>query len=132
VYEELEKHGFPVGLLPTSVKKYKLHDDGKFKVDLYSSCSFTADTSKDSFHIYYKKKVKGRIHTDIIKDLEGVIVKVKNYDLSIEKVVRDFDLLNFYGGSYTAAFPVTDFNKSPECGCGLDCSGNSTELVQSA
>nr|ADE77784.1 unknown [Picea sitchensis] len=127
-YEELEKHGFPVGLLPTSVKKYKLHDDGKFKVFLYSSCSFTVD----SYHIYYERKFKGKIHTDIIKDLEGVTVKVQNYDLSIERVVRDGEYLNFYAGSYTASFPVTNFNESPECGCGFDCPENSTQLVQSA
>lgn len=127
-YEELEKHGFPVGLLPTNVKKYKLHHlDAKFKVHLYSACDFTVD----SYHLYYEKKIKGKIHTDIIKDLEGVTVKVEDYDLSIERVVRDGDYLNFYAGSHTASFPITNFDESPQCGCGFDFPENSAQLVQS-
>lgn len=128
-YEELEKHGFPVGLLPTNVKKYKLHHlDGKFKVHLYSACNFTAE----SYHFYYEKKLKGKIHTDVLKDLKGITVKAESYDLTIEKVIRDGDYLNFYAGSQTASFPVTNFDQSPECGCGFLCPQSSAQLVQSA
>uniref|UniRef100_A0A0D6QVL0 DUF538 domain-containing protein n=1 Tax=Araucaria cunninghamii TaxID=56994 RepID=A0A0D6QVL0_ARACU len=117
-YEVLEEYGFPIGLLPTNVESYTLDtSDGSFTVYLSSSCKFKVD----SYTLKYKKKFSGKISTDSLKDLDGISVKVWFFYLSITKVLREGDELEFYVGSFSASFPVSNFDECPECGCGFDC-----------
>nr|ABR17355.1 unknown [Picea sitchensis] len=128
-YQEMEEYDFPIGLLPTNVESYTLDtSDGSFVVYLSSSCSFTID----SYKLSYKKKITGKISTDTLKDLDGVSVKMWIFYISISKVIREGTKLNFYVGSISKSFPVSNFDECQECGSGLGCSGNFSQLLQSA
>ncbi|GLJ10553.1 hypothetical protein SUGI_0130440 [Cryptomeria japonica] len=119
-YEVLQEYGFPIGLLPANVVSYTLDtSDGSFVVNLNSTCKFKID----SYHLKYKKKFTGTISYDSLKDLDGISVKVWFFYLSINKVLREGDELEFYVGSFSASFPVSNFDVCPQCGCGLDCVG---------
>eukprot|EP01018_Ginkgo_biloba_P027830 Gb_27093 [translate_table: standard] len=126
VYEVLEEYGFPVGLLPTNVESYTLDtSDGSFEVYLSSSCSFKVD----GYRLKYKKKITGKITADSLKDLSGISVKVWFFYLSISEVIVEGDDLEFYAGLASASFPESNFDESPECGCGFDCSESSPVAV---
>lgn len=117
-YEVLEEYDFPVGILPTGVLSYDLDNStGEFTVYLNGSCTF----SIDSYELKYKSKITGKISTDKLTNLSGIKVKVLFLWLSIVKVVRDDDELEFSVGIASADFPVSNFDESPTCGCGFDC-----------
>jgi len=128
-YQVLEEYGFPTGLLPTNVESYTLDTtDGSFVVYLSSKCSYTVD----SYELTYKKKITGKISTDILKDLDGVSVKVWIFSFSISKVIRDGTKLKFYVGSISKSFPVSNFDECQECDSASDCLGNFSQPLQSA
>ncbi|XP_044491750.1 uncharacterized protein At5g01610-like [Mangifera indica] len=117
-YEILEEYDFPVGLLPNGVTGYKFNSStGKFKVYLNGTCTFTVD----SYKLKYKSTIKGVLTKDKLSSLSGVKVKVWFFWLSITKVTREDDELEFSVGIASADFPVSNFNECPTCGCGLDC-----------
>ncbi|PQQ01190.1 uncharacterized protein Pyn_28722 [Prunus yedoensis var. nudiflora] len=69
----------------------------------------------------YKSTITGVITDDKISSLSGIKVKVLFLWLSIVKVIRDDDELEFSVGIGSADFPVSNFVESPTCGCGFDC-----------
>ncbi|KAJ6680141.1 DUF538 FAMILY PROTEIN [Salix purpurea] len=118
VYEVLEEYDLPIGLLPAGVTSYELDNStGKFTVHLNGSCSFKID----SYELKYKSTVKGVISKDKLSKLSGIKVKVLFLWLSIVKVTRDEDELEFSVGIASANFPVSNFDECPTCGCGFDC-----------
>lgn len=117
-YEVLEEYDFPVGLLPKGVLGYKLDTStGKFSVYLNGTCTF----SIDSYELKYKSTITGVIAKDKLTSLSGIKVKILLLWLSIVKVTRDDDELEFSIGIASADFPVSSFEESPTCGCGFDC-----------
>lgn len=127
-YEVLEEYGFPIGLLPTNVVSYTLDSsDGSFVVHLNSTCKFKIG----SYNLKYNKKFTGTISYDSLKDLDGISVKIWFFYISINKVLREGDDLEFYVGSFSTSFPVSNFDECPQCGCGIDCVGGaSNSLLQ--
>ncbi|XP_021805195.1 uncharacterized protein At5g01610-like [Prunus avium] len=118
VYQVLEEYDFPVGILPKGVLGYELNNStGKFSVYLNGTCTF----SIDSYKLKYKSTITGVITDDKISSLSGIKVKVLFLWLSIVKVIRDDDELEFSVGIGSADFPVSNFVESPTCGCGFDC-----------
>ncbi|KDP28180.1 hypothetical protein JCGZ_13951 [Jatropha curcas] len=118
VYEVLEEYNFPVGLLPNGVTGYELDTStGKFSVSLNETCSFTID----SYSLKYSTSITGVIKKNKLSSLSGIKVKVLFLWLSITKVIRDGDELEFSVGIASADFPVSNFYESPTCGCGFDC-----------
>uniref|UniRef100_A0A5B6YJK2 DUF538 domain-containing protein n=1 Tax=Davidia involucrata TaxID=16924 RepID=A0A5B6YJK2_DAVIN len=117
-YEVLEEYDFPVGLLPKGVTGYELNTTtGKFSVYLNETCSY----SIDDYKLKYKSTITGVISKDKLKSLKGVSVKVLLFWLSISEVIRDDDELEFSVGVASADFSVSNFDESPQCGCGFDC-----------
>lgn len=118
VYEVLQEYDFPIGLLPAGVTSYEFDNStGKFTVHLNGTCSFKID----SYELKYKSTVKGVIAKDKLSKLSGIQVKVLFLWLSIVKVTRDEDELEFSVGIASANFPVSNFDECPTCGCGFDC-----------
>ncbi|KAL0459705.1 UNVERIFIED_CONTAM: hypothetical protein Slati_0597700 [Sesamum latifolium] len=121
VYEALQSYGFPVGLLPVGVTKYKVDTaTGKFSVHLNEACSFTIH----GYDLKYKTTITGTISENKIKDLSGIQVKVLLFWVNIIEVTKEGDQLELSVGIASADFPVDNFYESPQCGCGFDCVNN--------
>ncbi|KAK4418119.1 hypothetical protein Salat_2224600 [Sesamum alatum] len=120
VYEALQSYGFPVGLLPAGVTKYKVDTaTGKFSVYLNKTCSFTIH----GYDLKYKTTITGTISANKIKNLSGIQVKVLLFWVNIIEVTKEGDQLELSVGIASADFPVDNFYESPQCGCGFDCRG---------
>lgn len=118
-YEVLEEYGFPVGLLPKGVQSYDLDPStGKFSVRLGGVCSFKL---RGAYDVEYRSTVTGRISDKRLYDLNGISVKVLFFWLNIVEVHVDGDVVHFSVGVTSASFPASNFEKCPQCGCGMDC-----------
>ncbi|XP_059625171.1 uncharacterized protein At5g01610-like [Cornus florida] len=125
-YQVLEQYDFPVGLLPKGATGYDLNSEtGEFTAYLNGTCSFKLE---NSYELEYKSTIKGVISKDRLKKLKGVRVKVVLLWLDIGEVKRNGAEIEFSVGIVSASFPVSNFDECPQCGCGLDCEGNTLEL----
>lgn len=119
-YEALEQYDFPAGLLPVGVTGYTLNEDtGDFEVYLPETCSYTVQ----GYDLKYSSTISGRVSIDKLTNLKGISVKVLFFWLSIVEVTRDGDELSLSVGILSAAFDISGFIESPQCGCGFDCNG---------
>lgn len=119
-YEVLEQYDFPSGLLPLGVTGYTLNEDtGDFEVYLAETCSYTVQ----GYDLKYSSTISGRISVDKLTNLKGISVKVLFFWLNIVEVTRDGDELSLSVGIVSAAFDISGFVESPQCGCGFDCNG---------
>lgn len=128
VYDVMESYNFPKGILPTNAKDYVLNDsDGAFEVflemDGHGACTFKIEAG---YQLRYQRKISGKISLGSLKNLKGVSVKILFVwlDISAVKVLVGDDndgKLEFHVGPLSAAFPLSNFDVSPSCGCGLDC-----------
>ncbi|KAJ6331993.1 hypothetical protein OIU76_010384 [Salix suchowensis] len=74
VQAELTNYGFPIGLLPASVKKLTLNQtSGEFSVDLSGACQITLPP--DNYIATYSKRVRGKIVEGRIAELDGIRVR---------------------------------------------------------
>ena len=118
-YDVLQNYYFPVGLLPEGVIGYELNNrTGKFTVYLNDICSF----SEGLYKLKYETTVKGYISKGKLSSLEGVSVKFFHVWMNIVEILRRGNDIEFSVGVGKAEFPIEYFVKSPQCGCGLNCS----------
>lgn len=118
-YDALRQYDFPVGLLPQGATGYDLKPStGEFLAYLNGTCSFTLT---NLFKLRYKTTISGVISKDRLTRLKGVSVEVLKLWLNIVEVRRNGDHLVFSVRITSANFPVSDFEVSPQCGCGFDC-----------
>ncbi|XP_065851376.1 uncharacterized protein [Euphorbia lathyris] len=111
---ELRKYGFPIGLLPSSVRKYTVnHTSGDFSVDLGGSCKITLPP--DNYLATYSKKVSGKIVQGRLAELDGIQVRAFFKWWSITGIKLSGEDLVFEVGMITAKYPSKNFNESPEC-----------------
>jgi len=129
VYDVMESYKLPKGILPTNAKDYVLNSsDGSFEVflemDGHGACTFGIEAG---YQLKYQRRISGKISPGSLMNLKGVSVKILFIWLDISEVelqVGDDDddgQLDFYVGPFSAAFPLSNFDVSPTCGCGLDC-----------
>lgn len=117
-YDELLEYDFPVGLLPQGVTGYELNKStGEFKAYMKEACSFKIQ----GYNLKYKSTITGIIEKGKLKNLKGINVKILVVWLNIVEVSRHGDQIDFSVGIMSAAFGVSNFNESPQCGCGFDC-----------
>ncbi|MFS7901667.1 hypothetical protein Hanom_Chr01g00002341 [Helianthus anomalus] len=117
-YEALESYGFPPGLLPVGVTGYTLDEQtGNFEVYIGQTCKYTVQ----GYNLKYESTISGVISQNKLTKLKGISVKVLFVWLSIVEVSRDGDELYLSVGILSAAFDITGFVESPQCGCGFDC-----------
>ncbi|KAK1420471.1 hypothetical protein QVD17_22094 [Tagetes erecta] len=117
-YDELLEYDFPVGLLPKGVTGYELDkNSGEFKAYLKETCSFKIQ----GYNIKYKSTISGVIEKGKLKNLKGINVKILVVWLNIVEVSVHGDEIDFSVGIMSAAFGISNFVESPQCGCGFDC-----------
>ncbi|XP_057967966.1 uncharacterized protein LOC131157665 [Malania oleifera] len=111
---ELNRYGFPIGLLPTNVLGYSLNDtSGAFSVNLDSACKILLPP--DNYLATYSKTVRGKIVAGRIAELDGIRVRAFFKWWSITGIRSSGDNLVFEVGMVTAKFPAKNFNESPGC-----------------
>ncbi|CAK7334904.1 unnamed protein product [Dovyalis caffra] len=111
---ELTNYGFPIGLLPASVKNYTLNQtSGIFSVDLVGTCKITLPP--DNYLATYSKRVSGKIVQGQIAELDGIRVWAFFKWWSITGIRSSGDNLVFEVGVVTAKYPSNNFDESPLC-----------------
>jgi Protein of unknown function, DUF538 len=120
-YDMLEKYNFPRGILPEGVTGYILRPDGYFEVYFEKDCEFKV---AKKYLAWYDKKISGYIDMGMLKNLNGISVKVLFIWIGVTEVDRASDSeINFYLGPISTSFGVSSFESSPKCRRELDCSG---------
>ncbi|KAL4334176.1 hypothetical protein GQ457_07G040540 [Hibiscus cannabinus] len=113
-HTELINYGFPIGLLPASVKKYTLNQtSGDFAVDLGGTCKITLPP--DNYLATYSKRIAGKIENGKIAELDGIRVRALFKWWSITGIRSSGDNLVFEVGMVTAKYPSKNFDESPFC-----------------
>eukprot|EP00246_Nothoceros_aenigmaticus_P009494 TRINITY_DN25054_c0_g1_i1.p1 TRINITY_DN25054_c0_g1~~TRINITY_DN25054_c0_g1_i1.p1 ORF type:complete len:163 (+),score=14.42 TRINITY_DN25054_c0_g1_i1:87-575(+) len=113
-YEQLERNGFPRGLLPNTVVSYSLESDGTFSVHLAGKCSFTIPD--ENLSVSYSKVISGVLKPGKLSQLSGIQVKVLFFWVSITGIQAKNDNLVFEVGILSAQYPVSNFYEGPDCG----------------
>lgn len=113
-HAELTNHGFPIGLLPSSVLNYTLnHTSGDFFVDLGDDCKVTLPP--DNYLATYSKKITGKIVHGRIAGIDGIKVRAFFKWWSITGIHSSGENLVFEVGMVTAKYPSKNFDESPGC-----------------
>ncbi|KDP32309.1 hypothetical protein JCGZ_13234 [Jatropha curcas] len=111
---ELTNYGFPIGLLPASVRNYTLNPiSGQFFVDFGGSCKITLPP--DNYLATYSKTVSGKIVQGRIAELDGIRVRAFFKWWSITGIRSSGEDLVFEVGMVTAKYPSKNFDESPDC-----------------
>ena len=113
-HTELNKYGFPIGLLPKSVTSYTVnHTSGDFSVDFGGACKITLPP--DNYLATFSKKVTGKIVENRIAELHGISVRAFFQWWSITGIRSSGENLVFEVGMVSAKYPSKNFDESPEC-----------------
>ncbi|XVF49225.1 hypothetical protein PTKIN_Ptkin03bG0251600 [Pterospermum kingtungense] len=113
-HTELINYGFPIGLLPASIKKYTLNQtSGEFAVDLGGACKITLPP--DNYLATYSKRVRGKIDQGKIAELDGIRVRAMFKWWSITGIRSSGDNLVFEVGMVTVKYPAKNFDESLFC-----------------
>ncbi|KAL3517426.1 hypothetical protein ACH5RR_020015 [Cinchona calisaya] len=128
-YEILKSYDLPVGLLPKGSTGYDLDEKtGKFSAYFNESCSFSLE---GGYKLKYNSKINGYISKGRLSKLSGVSVKVLFLWFNIAEVTRNGDDLEFSVGIASADFSIDNFYIIPQCGCGLNCDGETKKSIRS-
>jgi len=113
-YDELQRKGFPSGLLPNSVANYSLDtSSGGFSVQLQGRCDITLPP--DNYPASFSEKIAGRLTEGYIQDLTGIRVRVFFQWWSITGIRSSGKDLVFEVGVVSAKYPSSNFDESPDC-----------------
>ncbi|CAM8888586.1 unnamed protein product [Rhodiola kirilowii] len=113
-HDELNKLGFPNGLLPPIVTSYHLNrTSGDFYVLLGENCKVTLPP--DNYLATYNKKISGKIAENRIAELNGISVRAFFKWWSITGIKASGDNLVFEVGGISAKYPSKNFDESPQC-----------------
>lgn len=113
-YKELNKYGFPAGLLPRHVLAYNLNrTSGKFLVRLGGTCQVTLPP--DNYLATYSKTITGKIVNNRIAELNGIKVRAFFQWWGITGIRSNGEDLTFEVGMVSAKYPSKNFKESPEC-----------------
>lgn len=128
VYELLPKYGLPSGLLPDSVTKFTLSDDGRFVVYLAKSCEIEFD-----YRVRYEETVSGRISYGSITELKGIQVKRLFIWLDVDEIKVDLpptDSIYFKVGFINKKLGIDQFKTVHSCGVSGSCGGSWKSFLQ--
>ncbi|KAH6814434.1 transmembrane protein [Perilla frutescens var. frutescens] len=67
IYEVLQNHGLPMGLLPKGVNNFSLDSSGMFEVHLDHACN-----AKFENELHYDMNISGTLHYGRIDELSGI------------------------------------------------------------
>lgn len=113
IYEALQSHGLPMGLLPKGIKNFSLDGSGKFEVHLDRACS-----AKFEDDLHYGTNVSGTLLYGRIDDLSGISAQ----DLflwfpviGIRVDVPSSGLIYFNVGVVSKQFSLSSFESPRDC-----------------
>ena len=119
-FEELKKHGLPIGLLPDIVTSAVLNDDGSFVVHLAKTCrASVANTGQ--VPLYYDRQLTGAIQYGKLVNLKGISAKPPElfFWVPVRSIFMDnppSDSIHFsIGFGLTEDLPLKAFSFSPDC-----------------
>lgn len=113
VTQILVKNGLPKGLLPATVKSYTLAANGKFQVNLRSTCT----TKIGSEELYYKKTITGDLSYRKISNLSGIQFHELLW-ISVSSIEMDWILpktIWFKVGYFSKSLSADLFKVAPVC-----------------
>lgn len=123
-YDELNRTGFPIGLLPSGVLSYSLNlTTGDFAVDLADHCRVTLPP--DNYLAVYSKRITGQLVDRKISGLDGIRVRAFFRWWSITTIRSTGDDLVFDVGVASAKYPAKNFYET------LDCQGSNGKKASS-
>jgi Protein of unknown function, DUF538 len=113
-YDELNRTGFPIGLLPSGVLSYSLNlTNGDFAVDLADHCRITLPP--DNYLAVYSKRITGKLVDRKISGLDGIRVRAFFRWWSISAIRSTGDDLVFEVGVTSAKYPAKNFYETLVC-----------------
>ena len=119
-FEELKKHGLPIGLLPDIITSAVLNDDGSFVVHLSKTCrASVANTGQ--VPLYYDRQLTGTIQYGKLVNLRGITAKPPElfFWVPVRSIYMDnppSDSIHFsIGFGLTEDLPLKAFSFSPDC-----------------
>ncbi|CAI7766836.1 unnamed protein product [Closterium sp. NIES-53] len=124
-FETLKKNGLPVGLLPKSVSKAEINDQGWFRVQLPSTCR-TSVHNTGEIPLYYSTVLTGRLQYGIISNVKGISAKPPElpFWVSVRSIYVDnaaSSLIHFsVGFGISEQLPRAAFEDFPVCQSGVD------------
>ncbi|KAG0578671.1 hypothetical protein M758_4G037700 [Ceratodon purpureus] len=114
VVEELLKNGLPVGLLPSSVKRYSIDKEGAFSVSLEGPCYAKIGDQL----AYYDQNITGTLKFGSISSLDGIETKQLFVWLPVTGIYVDVPAtpyIYFEVGVLTKRLSLAVFETPPKC-----------------
>lgn len=113
IYDALQSHGLPMGLLPKGVKNYTMDDEGNFVVHLDQACN-----AKFESELHYDRNVSGRLGSGQIGNLTGISAQELFLWFPVKGIRVDIPssgLIYFDVGVVSKQFPLSLFETPPDC-----------------
>lgn len=116
VFDILEQHGLPRGLLPDTVAAYTLAPDGAFTVQLAAPCYATIPSG---IHIYYGPELSGVLTDRQLAGLRGISAKSTLFVwVQVRSIYVDQPAsgeIHFRTSLLTQTLAIEEFRESPAC-----------------
>jgi hypothetical protein len=113
IYEILEAHGLPMGLLPKGVKEFDIDETGRFQVHLDQACSANFKSS-----LHYDRNVSGTLTFGQIGSLSGILSQELFLWFPVKAIRVDIPssgLIYFDVGVVYKQFSLSLFETPPDC-----------------
>ncbi|KAK6940442.1 Protein of unknown function DUF538 [Dillenia turbinata] len=113
VYEELNSHGLPMGLLPKGVRNFSIDGEGKFEVYLDQACN-----AKFENQLHYDEYVSGKLSFGQIGGLIGISAQELFLWFPVKGIRVDIPssgIIYFDVGVVFKQFSLSLFENPPDC-----------------
>ncbi|KAI4354171.1 hypothetical protein L6164_003064 [Bauhinia variegata] len=113
IYEVLNAHGLPMGLLPKGVKEFAVDDEGRFWVHLDQACN-----AKFESELHYDRNVSGTLGYGQIGGLTGISAQDLFLWFPVKGIRVDIPssgLIYFDVGVVKKQFSLSLFETPPDC-----------------
>uniref|UniRef100_A0ACD5UB70 Uncharacterized protein n=1 Tax=Avena sativa TaxID=4498 RepID=A0ACD5UB70_AVESA len=111
VPELMDRFGLPRALLPTTARRYLLHDDGSFELFLDDLC----EVEVGGYRVLYDIRLTGSVAAGAVTGLEGVRVRVLFVWVPVTGVEVGGGVVTLSVGPVKKSFPAVGFKTSPRC-----------------
>ncbi|XP_051217493.1 uncharacterized protein [Lolium perenne] len=111
VPELMDLFGLPRALLPTTARRYLLHNDGSFELFLDDVCEVEAG----GYRVLYDIRLAGSLAAGSVTGLEGVRVRVLFVWVPVTGVEVGGGVVTLSVGPLKKSFPAVGFKTSPRC-----------------
>ncbi|GAA0157758.1 hypothetical protein LIER_14953 [Lithospermum erythrorhizon] len=128
IYEVLQEHGLPMGLLPKGVKNFAFDANGKFEVHLDQPCN-----AKFENEIHYDMNVSGVLRFGQIDGLSGIAAQDLFLWFNVKEIrvdVPSSGLIYFDVGVVSKQFSLSSFETPRDCiGVGFSDGGHIVQAL---